>query len=1214
MDEQRLAAYLQLIQALLECPSGEEGDILEAHRELVDAYFVQVMEAVAANMAAEDESNAGWLQNLAALLANYVSNTATPEEYFSFLGKVLQATTESNGNRQFVYPILQENLDKLDLNFAQILQAWDTSTFIELASEESASIAAAIGEFGNLIQQFPLGRRTWNLEIGIACYTAALEVYKRDDYPEQWANNQNNLANSYSYRIAGVRAENIELAIAGYTAALEVYTRNDYLEQWAMTQNNLGAAYSDRIEGVRAANIELGIACYRSALIVYTPENYPEDWAMTQNNLGAAYSDRIEGVRAANIELGIACYRSALIVYTPENYPEDWAMTQNNLGNAYSDRIEGVRAANIELAIACYRSALIVYTPENYPEDWAMTQNNLGNAYSDRIEGVRAANIELAIACYRSALIVYTPENYPEDWAMTQNNLGNAYSDRIEGVRAANIELAIACYRSALKVYTPENYPEKWAATQNNLGNAYKNRIEGVRAANIELAIACYRLALEIRTPIAFPLDCLQSGRNLGNTAFTAGFWDIALEGFDKAIQAVEKSRSWATSDNIRQQMIAESIGVYEKAIQAAVNNNQLEKAIEYCDRTRAQRLVDLMHSNDLYASGEIPPAVQKYLDEFKAKQQEIDAEVEQLRNPSEGDKGLVGVGSQSRSRADTSAYTKKIQELEGEKQQIWENIRRLDPVLAGQVQVVPMQFAAMQQLIDNSQTAILCFYTTQNDTHVFVIYKDKAPQIHTCLGEGWASFQQWIFENWLSPYLADKKVWRQGMGEFLSQLSRRLKVDELIGNCLDGIQELIVIPHLYLHQIPLAALPVNTLATEEGGHGGTAPTKVGLKIGNSSLGVEEEPPQPPLAKGGLKTVEPPQPPLGKGGLKTVEPPQPPLAKGGLKSEISALTKEQKSLLSPPLSKGGPGGVLSDYFLIRYVPSCRILEYCSQRPTIESPKYGIVENATDDLYFTPFECEQIAEIVTVTERLKGSQQAKVTAYRNLAQNVNVIHSSHHAVSRLDNPLESRLFLGDGSITLGELMTPGWRLPQLSDVFMSCCETNLGSTEITDNLLSLGTGFLCAGARSVVSTLWAVDDFATSLFSIFYYQYRLEGLSRPEALWRAQVRLRTISGAELEGLYKSQIDPLLERIIKDLASKLAVVQKDKKELRLRHKSYNKGTDEFKKLDRELTTIVKQENQIQDRKKGYESWQKNLYTMSNPFADLIYWSGFICQGLH
>ncbi|MEZ2278374.1 MAG: CHAT domain-containing protein [Microcoleus sp.] len=1150
MDEQRLAAYLELIQALLECPNGEEDDILNAHRELVDADFVQVVEAVAADMAKKGESNAGWLQNLAAKLANHVRSTATPEEYLSFLGEVLIATGKSTGNPQVVYPILQQNFDKLDLNFAQILQAWATSKFTEVTSEEAQSIAGVIVNFGNLIQQFPLGRRAWNLEISIACYREALKVRTSENYPEKWATSQICFGNAYSNRIEGVRAANIEEAIACYREALIVYTRENYPEYWAMTQNNLGNAYSNRIEGLRAANIEEAIACYREALIVYTPENYPEQWATTQNNLGEAYRNRIEGVRATNIELAIACYREALIVRTRENYPEDWAMTQNNLGNAYSNRIEGLRAANIEEAIACFREALVVYTRENYPEYWAGTQNNLGAAYSNRIEGLRGANMEEAIACYREALIVYTRENYPEDWAMTQNNLGEAYRNRIEGVRATNIELAIACYREALIVRTRENYPEDWAMTQNNLGNAYSDRIEGVRAANIELAIASYRLALEICTPAAYPLYCLESGRNLGNTAFTAGFWNIALEGFEKAIQAVEKSRSWATSDDIRQQIIAKSIGVYEKAIQAAVNNNQLEKAIEYCDRTRAQRLVDLMHSNDLYASGEIPPAVQNYLREFEAKQQEIDAEVEQLRNPSEGNKGLAGVGSSSRSRADTSAYTEKIQELEGEKQQIWENIRSLDPVLAGQVQVVPMQFAAMQRLIDNSKTAILCFYTTTDDTHVFVIYKDKAPQIHTCHGEGWASFQQWIRESWLSPYLEDKKGWRQGMGEFLSQLSRRLKVDELIGNCLAGIEELIVIPHLYLHQIPLAALPVNTLATED-------------RAGTGA---------PPLQR----------------------------------VEVGAMPP-----CSPPLSTPR---FLGDKFLIRYIPSCRILEYCSQRPTIESPKYGIVENATDDLYFTPFECEQIAEIVTVTERLKGSQQAKVTAYRNLAQNVNVIHSSHHAVSRLDNPLESRLFLGDGSITLGELMTPGWRLPELLEVFLAFCEAHLGSTEITDNLLSLGTGFLCAGARSVVSTLWAVDDFATSLFSIFYYQYRREGLSRPGALWRAQVRLRTISGAELKGLYQPQIDALLPRIIGDLKRKLNLVQEELEDLESQQKKYKGGTAEYKEFEEKLNKKTEEEIEIQDRKKGYESLQKNLYTMSNPFDDLSYWSGFICQGLH
>jgi hypothetical protein len=159
MDEQRIAAYLQLIQALLECPSGTVNNILNANLELVDANFVQVMEVEAEKMAAEGNSKAAWLQNLAVHLANHVSSTATPEEYFSFLMDVLQATSDSGGEPQVVYRILQQNFDKLDLNFARILEAWATFTFTEVTSKEAASIAADIVNFGNLINQFPLGRR-----------------------------------------------------------------------------------------------------------------------------------------------------------------------------------------------------------------------------------------------------------------------------------------------------------------------------------------------------------------------------------------------------------------------------------------------------------------------------------------------------------------------------------------------------------------------------------------------------------------------------------------------------------------------------------------------------------------------------------------------------------------------------------------------------------------------------------------------------------------------------------------------------------------------------------------------------------------------------------------------------------------------------------------------------------------------------------------------
>ncbi|MCL1475737.1 hypothetical protein [Argonema antarcticum] len=40
------SAYVNLIQALLDCPSGEETQILKANLDLVDAGLVEVMEQV----------------------------------------------------------------------------------------------------------------------------------------------------------------------------------------------------------------------------------------------------------------------------------------------------------------------------------------------------------------------------------------------------------------------------------------------------------------------------------------------------------------------------------------------------------------------------------------------------------------------------------------------------------------------------------------------------------------------------------------------------------------------------------------------------------------------------------------------------------------------------------------------------------------------------------------------------------------------------------------------------------------------------------------------------------------------------------------------------------------------------------------------------------------------------------------------------------------
>ena len=244
MNEQRLQAYNQLIQTLLDCPSGEEPEILAANTELLDADFVQVVVAAAEDFAQQGEENtAEWLRNLAIYLTTPETTPITQEDidtYGQFLIEILQATAYSNGDAQVIYPLLAANTDKLNHIFAELLRHWATNTLAEAESDTATSIAADIGNFSNLIQQFPLGSKASNMEIAIAGYEIALTVYTRSAFSEQWATLQNNLAAAYSNRILGERAENIELAIAAYSAALAVLTRSAFPLKNADTKLNLG--------------------------------------------------------------------------------------------------------------------------------------------------------------------------------------------------------------------------------------------------------------------------------------------------------------------------------------------------------------------------------------------------------------------------------------------------------------------------------------------------------------------------------------------------------------------------------------------------------------------------------------------------------------------------------------------------------------------------------------------------------------------------------------------------------------------------------------------------------------------------------------------------------------------------------------------------------------------------------------------------------------
>jgi len=76
------------------------------------------------------------------------------------------------------------------------------------------------------------------------------------------------------------------------------------------------------------------------------------------------------------------------------------------------------------------------------------------------------------------------------------------------------------------------------------------------------------------------------------------------------------------------------------------------------------------------------------------------------------------------------------------------------------------------------------------------------------------------------------------------------------------------------------------------------------------------------------------------------------------------------------------------------------------------------------------------------------------------------------------------------------------------VVLSACQTAMGGDIPGEGLKSLARGFLQAGARSVVSTLWKVDDSATAEFMDHFYQALLVGRLPPGAALRtAQMALQ-----------------------------------------------------------------------------------------------------------
>lgn len=199
---------------------------------------------------------------------------------------------------------------------------------------------------------------------------------------------------------------------------------------------------------------------------------------------------------------------------------------------------------------------------------------------------------------------------------------------------------------------------------------------------------------------------------------------------------------------------------------------------------------------------------------------------------------------------------------------------------------------------------------------------------------------------------------------------------------------------------------------------------------------------------------------------------------------------------------------------LRYLPSASVQKYL--RAPTSAPPDNMLAFGNPDLgkpeYDLPSAGEEAKAVAHMLphNKLLTRREASETAFKLLAGNYRFLHMATHGEFNGDAPLQSRLVLApdgqnDGSLNVSEI----YDLHLQADlVTLSACETGLSKTMNGDDVIGMTRGFLYAGASNVIASLWAVDDEATAALMTQFYKHIQAGLSKKEALRKAQQSLQS----------------------------------------------------------------------------------------------------------
>lgn len=173
-------------------------------------------------------------------------------------------------------------------------------------------------------------------------------------------------------------------------------------------------------------------------------------------------------------------------------------------------------------------------------------------------------------------------------------------------------------------------------------------------------------------------------------------------------------------------------------------------------------------------------------------------------------------------------------------------------------------------------------------------------------------------------------------------------------------------------------------------------------------------------------------------------------------------------------------------------------------PSFSNEKIPAMRTGLGKLVFNKMEVENISAYFE--GKILLNEQATIKAFKNQANNFEIIHFATHAAVNDTNPDYSYLaFASKDSVAnllyINDLYNFDLKAKM---VVLSACETGIGKLHKSAGMLSLARGFNYAGASSLVTTQWKIEDKSAAFLMKDFYKNLAEGQPKNEALQKAKL--------------------------------------------------------------------------------------------------------------